>query len=659
MAFKNLAERFAARAKEVYGHGSIKEGPNTDASVEFKPDDPRAEETLHDSRFLPIGSVRRDTQRIGNFLKSNAGVLFFVNQGILQASNTFSETRLYNPVFALGNVVPTLHLRRPLFAQNSFAVSGDASQAAPPALDARIFSAGRLQKNSSTEAIARVVGNGGSNGLLSLLDLFKVSQTLSAVLALKDTGTLGINNRPELNVDGNGEYFSVALWRGFRKLNSLQSNLAGAAASLRVGDIKGAANSLKNVVSTETQRPEDRENASFIHDGRRYFFTVNGSDERYIQHSVQFTTDAEGKDRPVVVTPFATRRPYMINVVSNTSTPLPTNFVAAEKIAANSFTNNLKKVTINAGSILSGITGKLGLSSFNSTALASAKTALNSVADTVAPKVESAEDAMHFSSLALSKRYATDERLSFIRKALDDQKTKSFKGWEGKSTLKSLGFMDDNIVSTGKENNPDATMYRGGRYMSDAVGLQTTMKTGASGLDEAGLNAYQSQVGTSTVLVIFYDFGGKQAIPFRAFITGLTETVIPEISDTRYVGRIERNIVYTGATREVNFQLRVHAFSLAELDGVWEKINHMTGLCFPAGYSNGYMVPPFVKLTIGGIYHDQPGYIRSLTHAVEENTSWEVDGKQVPHGVTMNIAYSIIERSQVQTGSPFYAITGG
>jgi hypothetical protein len=624
MAFKNLQERFLAAEKALYSKYSTKDGSPNQPYLEFKPTDPTAEDTRNDSRFLPIGSVKRDTIRLGTYLKSNDGLLWLASQEIMQTGNTFSETRLFNPLFVIGNVVPGLHISRILTGQNDFAVKGDQSQISPASLDPQIFSAGRLQKDSSTSAINRVVGNGGASGLLSLFNLSQLTKAVTSVFGITNAGTLGVNERPEFNVDGNGEYFSVASWKGFTKLNSPQNNLSAAAANLRVGNIVGAASSLKNAftsvitgvkkrIPSSPLAPDGRDTTASDFDGRRYFFTVGADDERYIQNSIEFSTDAQGRDRPVVSMQFVNRQPYIIDTSTAPALPFTTPTVP-------NLSSQVKKIGASFGSVAGALSNGL---SFNAAATQVALQSLNSATTNTPTGVNAAEDSMHFANLSLRQRYNDDERLNFIRTTIQAQKDKSFAYWNGKSSLQSLGLKESNNYAIGKENDIDPTIFKGGRYLSDVVNNSSlNIKTSGDGLDDDGLDAYQTAVGTDTVLVIFYDFKNQTAIPFRALLTNLTETITPEITDTRYVGRIERNIVYSGATREVSFQLTVQAYNQTELGTIWQKVNHMTGLCFPADYSNGFIVPPFVKLTLGSIYRDQPGYLRALSHTIEDGTPW-------------------------------------
>jgi hypothetical protein len=156
--------------------------------------------------------------------------------------------------------------------------------------------------------------------------------------------------------------------------------------------------------------------------------------------------------------------------------------------------------------------------------------------------------------------------------------------------------------------------------------------------------------------VTIYDKINDRLEPFRAILEGISETIAPEFSATRYIGRIERNIVYLGATRSLTFTLYVHAWSARELQRIWDKVNFITGLAFPSKVSgDGFLLPPIVELTIGDMYVNQPGYFSGISHTIEDGTSWEIaGGAQVPHTVQMNLSFDIIEKQSMVASSAFY-----
>ena len=162
-------------------------------------------------------------------------------------------------------------------------------------------------------------------------------------------------------------------------------------------------------------------------------------------------------------------------------------------------------------------------------------------------------------------------------------------------------------------------------------------------------------------IVVSFAMGKDDPIRFRAFIKDLQQTATPEYKSYQYIGRIEKFVNYTGVQREISFKLAVIAFSRTELDAVWRRINYLTGLVFPYGFNKGLMQPNIVRLTIGNVYVDQPGYVTGLSTNFNDATeTWEIDaGSQVPIGATMDIKFTIIEKSSKIADSPFYGITEG
>lgn len=153
---------------------------------------------------------------------------------------------------------------------------------------------------------------------------------------------------------------------------------------------------------------------------------------------------------------------------------------------------------------------------------------------------------------------------------------------------------------------------------------------------------------------------GKDApVRFRAFIKDLVETSTPQYQPLQYIGRIEKFINYTGVQREISFKLAVLAYSNDELETVWRRINFLTGLTFPYGFTRGIMQPNIVRISIGNVYVNQPGYITSLTTNFNEPAgSWDID-EQVPIGAMVDMRFNLIENATKVSNSPFYGITHG
>lgn len=147
-------------------------------------------------------------------------------------------------------------------------------------------------------------------------------------------------------------------------------------------------------------------------------------------------------------------------------------------------------------------------------------------------------------------------------------------------------------------------------------------------------------------------------IPFRAFISTITESVKPEHNEQRYIGRTERFITYSGAKRTASIEFNIVAFSEKEIDAMWTRINYLTGLAFPKGVSaSGFMIPQLFKITIGKIYQDQPCYIESLDYTMlDEMTTFDID-REVAQVIKVQMNISLIEKTSRYYNSPFYQIT--
>jgi hypothetical protein len=699
MIFKDLAKRFDERMTQEYGKGSTRDGRDgvrgNEPYLEFKPNTPARTETSHDSYIAPIGSIKRDLTRMSRFLRSGRGLAFLGTQQVLQAGNTFSETRILNPVFVIGNVQPYFHFRRPLTFASELALKGDPNLASPGS-DEKIRSAGRLQKATKSSVITSVMG--GNKGILSLLSLIppnKITNTINTVLQIKDFGILGINQRPELDI--NGEYYSILVWKGFVKKHSVKDNLSSAAANLRVGNLSGALNSLKKAVTGvvdivrsgvnggKAPPPSGRGSINTNVDGRRYFITDSKNADRYLKNSITYSTNVDGREVPDVNMPFLVRQPALIYEAETVTIPVPNLNYLALNLSNTPFSQTVVKTSGGVSGLIQSVNKKLnaftqdvnrtidsatkalksptqallGINSSNDFASFLKNEAKTIMKSPVSPTDDPAENAMLFPETSLRQRYETDDRIALIRDTLIPAQQASYKKyWSLSSNKARMGF--EGGIKPGDDLSQIHAITKKkrttGGYLKDNMNSKGVWNNaGDDNVSDSTIRQLTSEIGQDLVNVFFFDFVNKNMIPFRAFITGIGENVTPEVSDRRYIGRIDRNIVYNGVSRDLGFQLQIYAFSENEMGKIWQKINYLTGLCYPSTYSTGFMVPPLVKLTIGDYYRDQPGYVRSLAYTIDENMSWEITpGSQVPRGISVTVAFSVLEKKQMQTSDSFY-----
>lgn len=199
-------------------------------------------------------------------------------------------------------------------------------------------------------------------------------------------------------------------------------------------------------------------------------------------------------------------------------------------------------------------------------------------------------------------------------------------------------------------------------YLRDRLNLPTTKNRSTYKLDVP--YRYLTAMGNTPdtpyfndPVVVSFAMADKDHVQFRAFVKDLVQNANPEYKSYQYIGRIEKFITFTSIQREISFKLNIIAMSKSELDMVWTRINYLTGMVFPYGYNKGILQPNIVRLTIGNVYVNQPGYITSLNTSFSEvSETWDID-QQVPISATMDIKFVLIEKNTKTALSPFYGIT--
>jgi hypothetical protein len=701
MAFNGLENRFNKKMEELYRGTNRNSGvraPSNEPYLEIKPTDRGRSNPTRDSRSLPVQSTIRDVKRMTNFMKSSDGLKFLGKESLLQTGNAFSETRIVNPLFVVANAVPFLHIGRNLANPSDFQVNGDTRS---PASTVQVGRAGRLQKNTANAAKAKVVGNTGKMGLLNLLPPNKLITAITNTFSVAKGGSTGENERPEMDIDGT--FYSIAIWQGFRKQQSPADALKSAKADLRTGNVLGAIKTIgkaaKDFITGVRPRglgqlsaPQGRNDPNnFDMAGKRYFITnkKDGAD-RYLPDSIVF--DAER--RPEVSLAYLDRKVKAIRglppvipggVATRGGSDTESKTTPEQKAASSKDTSedkkpkegffstlkkNVEKTAEKAKKDIQAEANRAAKRVDSALRKASPDATVDSIQKNSklpqvppptgkAPETQNpAEDKMLFPELSLRRQYLDSDRVKAIKDILDEQKASSFRYWQDNNP--DRGWGGTNALNPGADAFVDSNVRNSKpSYMVDYSNLQSVFKDNrGNSISDDTIKLIKAKMGDDLINVFFYDFVNRNTIPFRAFISNINETVMPQVSDTPYIGRIDRNVVYVGVSREVSFQLRVQAFSSEELAVIWRKINYITGLCYPSRYDQyGFMIPPFVKLTIGDLWRDQPGYFKSLSHTIEDGASWEItEDSQAPHGIIMNVTFAILEKNQMDSGGMFYPV---
>jgi hypothetical protein len=117
--------------------------------------------------------------------------------------------------------------------------------------------------------------------------------------------------------------------------------------------------------------------------------------------------------------------------------------------------------------------------------------------------------------------------------------------------------------------------------------------------------------------------GQKTFIHFRAFLDTITDNYSADWSSHRYVGRGENFWTYQGFDRTISLGWTVYAQSREELIPMYKRLNYLASSLAPS-YNNGFMRGLLCQLTIGGYVYEQPGFIKSLTYELSDQSTWEI-----------------------------------
>ena len=167
-----------------------------------------------------------------------------------------------------------------------------------------------------------------------------------------------------------------------------------------------------------------------------------------------------------------------------------------------------------------------------------------------------------------------------------------------------------------------------GSMTSDKINLLTVLNE-----EDIGLDKEYNGDNDDIIKFYFHDLVNNKYIPFRATVTGLNENYNADWSAIEYIGRADKLQSYKGFSRTIGFKFNVVANTIKELLPMWQRISYLVGLTKPANYTQGgqsnsnvysrFIIPPLVKFTIGDIYKNQPGVIKSIGLNIPENCVWE------------------------------------
>ena len=657
MAFKTLEQRFNekvdklyAGAKNKFDNGKPSTGKTDEPFLVRNPGDSQTGIKL-DSRGTPVVSAAQDLKRLSLFQISGRGLLFLAKQQLLQTGNTFEQTRLLNPLFVVGNAVPFLHIRRQVRPLNGLFGKTDTS-------DSNVRSLGQLQNEtyvnvSKNVSIANVPPSTPSKFFTALKDKLKdqllspITTFTSAFTSAKNVGVLGwYHSRPELGKQG-AEYYLVSQQKNTNKYllgagDYSSENFTKYGIDTKRGNFKVYTRGM--LLSDYDARVPTRPERYYIYGGnksnsRQYLLMANNNNELLQQYSLY----RENKDNLL----FNIERSKQ---VIEKNTPELFNFSAYDPLKLlyeNASLSVYKKLLDDNRE--DSVPSKQGIDYLSGQPVVKGGRDINKTIP---------DDLSRKSLLYL-------DHITYIDESPAVDYIRYFKG--GDASVKGTVEIDDAGVATKNAKDIARSARERANGSIKLSYIKDPLNSAAAALKSTNVKEQyrdlsaikEDKKSLDDIITVAFAIGNNDPIQFRAFVKDLSQQTIPKHSEYQYIGRIEKFISYTTVQRELGFKLAIVAYSEDELKQVWKRINYLTGFAFPYGVTKGLFQPNIIRITIGDVYVDQPGYIQSLNTDFNGVTdSWEITkGKQVPISAMMDMRFTLIEKSGLRTAaSPFYGI---
>ena len=176
----------------------------------------------------------------------------------------------------------------------------------------------------------------------------------------------------------------------------------------------------------------------------------------------------------------------------------------------------------------------------------------------------------------------------------------------------------------------------------------------------------------------FKDLRNNTFIIFRGYLSGISDNVGPSWSEQTYIGRAEKNWIYTGTDRSISFTFNLAAQTAQELDSIYYKMNKLTGFVYPEYMPDQFlqsmgggvptfktrMKPPLGRMRLGDLFGNPTGktregvlgFLKSLSYEFPDESPWETrKGQRVPKFVNVSCEWQVIHEQVPDISYPeFY-----
>ena len=129
------------------------------------------------------------------------------------------------------------------------------------------------------------------------------------------------------------------------------------------------------------------------------------------------------------------------------------------------------------------------------------------------------------------------------------------------------------------------------------------------------------------------------------------------------IGRADPNYHYTGYSRDVSLNFDIYATDRDEVKPIYRKLNALAGYTAPTYNTNSIaMEGPWMRLTVGDLYKQQPVVLTSLSYTFAMDAPWEINIEnddemmQVPLKIGVQCSFNMISDYLPKKGGRFYTL---
>jgi hypothetical protein len=152
-------------------------------------------------------------------------------------------------------------------------------------------------------------------------------------------------------------------------------------------------------------------------------------------------------------------------------------------------------------------------------------------------------------------------------------------------------------------------------------------------------------------------------IVFRAILTSLSDSFSPSWTDVKMIGRADPNYQYSGYARSVSLGFDVVITDRDEIKPTWRKLNALAGYCAPKYDETSIaLVGPWMRMTLGDLFHQTPVVMTSLSYTYDLDHSWEINIEgddemfETPRKISVSCDFNVITDTLPQNNGRFFGL---